>query len=86
MNISSQKQNNFFIRGIASVVIIAPFLLVIAASTMPEGLARGDLIVYGHEAVLAALAAGLLGRAVFALVASKVLNVVAWEPKHSATA
>ena len=74
MNTSSQKQNNFFIRGIASVAIIAPFLMVIAASTMPEGLARGDLIVYGHGVLLAVLAAALVLRAVYALSFSKALN------------
>jgi hypothetical protein len=86
MNTSSQKQNNFFIRGLASVAIIAPILLVIAASTMPEGLARGSFIVYGHEVVLAVLAAGLLGRVAYALGASKVLKAVALKPKQSVTA
>ena len=74
MNTSSQKQNHFFIRSIASVAIIAPFLLVIAASTMPEGLARDDLIVYGHGVLMAVLAAALVLRAAYTLGFSKSLN------------
>ena len=66
--------SDFFYRALAGVAIIASILLVFAASTLPEGLERGDLIVYGHGVVLAALVTALVLRAVHTLGFNKALQ------------
>jgi hypothetical protein len=73
---TSTKKNDgyFFYRALAAVAMIGPILLVFAVGTLPEGLERGDLIVYGHGVLLAVLAAALVLRAVYALGFSKALN------------
>jgi hypothetical protein len=53
---------------------------------LPEGLERGDLIVYGHGVLLAGLATALALRAAYTLGFSKAFKIAVSEPKHSATA
>ena len=86
MTTSNYDHSDFFYRALASVAIIAPILLVFAAGTLPEGLERGELIVYGYGVVLAILATALVLRAVFRLGFSKAVKLTASEPNHSVTA
>jgi hypothetical protein len=74
MNTSTKYQSDLFYSALAAVAIIAPILLVIAAGTLPEGLDRGDLIVYGHGVVLAVLATALVLRASYILGFNKALQ------------
>jgi threonine/homoserine/homoserine lactone efflux protein len=74
MNTSTKYHSDFFYSALAAVAIIAPILLVIAAGTLPEGLDRGDLIVYGHGVVLAVLATALVLRASYILGFNKALQ------------
>ena len=71
---STKSYSDFFYRRLAAVAMIAPILLVFAAGTLPEGLERGDLIVYGHGVVLAGLATALVLRAAYALGFAKALQ------------
>jgi hypothetical protein len=80
------EQSSFFYRALAAVAMIAPIALVFAAGTLPEGLERGDLIVYGHGVLLAGLATALALRAAYTLGFSKAFKIAVSEPKHSATA
>jgi threonine/homoserine/homoserine lactone efflux protein len=74
MTTSTTNHSDFFYSALAAVAIIAPILLVIAAGTLPEGLDRGDLIVYGHGLVLAVLATALVLRASYILGFNKALQ------------
>jgi threonine/homoserine/homoserine lactone efflux protein len=74
MTTSTTNHSDFFYSALAAVAIIAPILLVIAAGTLPEGLDRGDLIVYGHGVVLAVLATALVLRASYILGFNKALQ------------
>jgi hypothetical protein len=74
MTTSTTNHSDFFYSALAAVAIIAPILLVIAAGTLPEGLDRGDLIVYGHGGVLAVLATALVLRAAYILGFNKALQ------------
>ena len=76
MKTSTKSYSDFFYRALAAVAMIMPILLVFAAGTLPEGLERGDLIVYGHEVVLAVLVAALVLRAAYTLGFSKALQKV----------
>ncbi len=76
MTTSIKNHSGFFYRAFAAVAIIAPILLVFAAGSLPEGLERGDLIVYGHEVVLAVLVAALVLRAAYTLGFNKALQKV----------
>ena len=86
MNTSTKYHSDFFYSALAAVAIIAPILLVIAAGTLPEGLERGDLIVYGHGVLLAGLATALALRAAYTLGFSRALRIAASEPNYSVTA
>jgi threonine/homoserine/homoserine lactone efflux protein len=86
MKTATNEQSSFFYRALAAVAMIGPILLVFAAGTLPEGLERGDLIVYGHGVLLAVLATALVLRAAFSLGFSKTIKIAKSEPKHSATA
>jgi predicted tellurium resistance membrane protein TerC len=67
-------------------VIIAPFLLVFAAGQLPEGLERGELVVYGHGVVLAAAATALVLRAAYAFGFRTALKIAVSERNYSVTA
>ena len=86
MKTSTKSYSDFFYRALAAVAMITPILLVFAAGTLPEGLERGELIVYGYGVVLAILATALVLRAVFRLGFSKAVKLTASEPNHSVTA
>jgi threonine/homoserine/homoserine lactone efflux protein len=86
MKTGTNEQSSFFYRALAAVAMIGPILLVFAAGTLPEGLERGDLIVYGHGVLLAVLATALVLRAAFSLGFSKTIKIAKSELKHSATA
>ncbi len=86
MTTSNKTHSNFFYRVLAAVAMIGPMLLVFAAGTLPEGLERGGLIVYGHEVLLAVLATALVLRAAYASGFSKALKIAVSEPNYSVTA
>lgn len=87
IDMKTNEQSSVFYRTLAAVAMITPILLVFAAGTLPEGLGqRGDLIVYGHEVLLAVIATALILRGVYTLGFSKALKIAASEPKHSVTA
>lgn len=67
MFLSKKHQSNFFLRAFTTVAMLGPVLLVMIAGTLPEGLERGQLIVLGHGAIVAILAASLVLRAVYEL-------------------
>ncbi|MFI4865471.1 MAG: hypothetical protein ACHQDB_00010 [Steroidobacterales bacterium] len=81
------NERSYFYRIFAGVAMITPISLLIVAGTLPEGVqARGDLIVYGHEILVAVLATALALRAAYTLGFSKAFKIAVSEPKHSATA
>ena len=86
MTTSTYDQSDFFIRAAAAVAILGPILLVMISGTMPEGLARGQLIVSGHIGIVVALATALVLRAVYGLGFSKAFKLAASKPNHSVTA
>lgn len=61
-----QHDGNTFYRALVGVAMVTPMLLVVAAGALPEGLARGDLIVRGHGVALILVATALIVRAVYA--------------------
>ena len=78
--------SDFFYRALAAVAILAPILLVFVAGTLPEGVERGELIVYGYGVVLAVLATAVILRAAYAVGFSKALKIAAAVPNYSVTA
>jgi len=86
MTTFTKHHSDFFYGMLAAAAIIAPILLVFATGTLPEGLERGELIVYGYGIVLAVLATALVLRAAYAVGFSKALKIAASEPKYSGTA
>jgi hypothetical protein len=86
MTTFTKHHGDFFYRALAAIAIIAPILLVIAAGALPEGVERGNLIVYGHEVVLAVLATALVLRAAYTSGFSKAFKIAASEPNYSVTA
>jgi hypothetical protein len=87
MTTSPDTRSDLFYRALAAVVITASFLLVFAAGALPEDpLARGELIVYGHGAVVALAAIALLLRAVYAWGFRKAQSMLALGLDFSVTA
>jgi predicted tellurium resistance membrane protein TerC len=86
MTAFTKNHSDIFYSALAAVAMIAPILLVFAAGTLPEGLERGELIVYGHGVLLAILAAALVLRAAYVWSFSKARKMVASEPNYSVTA
>jgi hypothetical protein len=86
MHSVTNEPSSFFYRALAAVSMIVPVLLVFSADTLPEGLERGDWIVYGHEVLLAVIATALALRAAYTLGFSKAFKIVVSEPNRSATA
>jgi hypothetical protein len=74
MATSAKNHSDYFYRALAAVAITAPILMVFAAGTLPEGLERGDLIVYGHGVVLAILGGALVLRPAYTLGFGKAVN------------
>ena len=86
MTTFTKHHSDFFYGALAAVAIIASILLVFATGTLPEGLERGELIVYGYGFVLAVLATALVLRAAYAVGFSKALKIAAAVPNYSVTA
>jgi len=86
MTTSTKNRSDFSYGALAAVAMIAPILLVFAAGTLPEGLERGALIVYGHGVLLATLATALVLRAAYAFGFRQALKIAAFEPNYSVTA
>ena len=77
MNTGTHQHSKFFYSALAAVAMLGPILLVFAAGTLPEGVQqRGNLIVHGHEVLLAILAAALALRAAYTLGFSKALKIM----------
>ena len=83
MTTSTKNHGDFFYRSLVAVAMIGPILLVIAASTLPEGLERGALIVYGHGVLLAVLATTLVLRAAYAWGFRQAVKIAAFQPSYS---
>lgn len=86
MTTFTKYHSDFFYRALAGVAIMAPILLIFAAGTLPEGLERGELIVYGYGVVLAVVATALVVRAAYAVGFRKALKIAAAVPNYSVTA
>lgn len=86
MTTFTKNHGDIFYPALAAVAMIAPLLLVSMAGALPEGTARGDLLVSGHAIILAILASGLVLRAAYALGFTRAFNIVAAERRHSAAA
>lgn len=86
MTTFTKHYSDLFNRALAAVAIIAPILLVIAASALPEGLARGELISGGCGVVLAIVATALALRTAFAVGFRKALKLSSRLPNFSVTA
>jgi hypothetical protein len=86
MNTTAHNHSDFFTRVIAAVAIIAPVLLIMIAGTLDEGLARGQLIVSGHIAVVSLLAAALALRGTYRLGFTKARELATSRRNHSVTA
>ena len=56
-----------FYHWLAAAAIGASTLLVLASGELPEGLVRGELIVYGHGVIVAVVATAMLLRATYAV-------------------
>jgi hypothetical protein len=69
--------NDHFIRAVTAVAIFGPLLVLMICGTLPEGLARGQLIVLGYSVIVAALTAAVVLRAVYGLGFSKAFKLAA---------
>lgn len=76
MNTGTHQHSKFFYSALAAVAMLGPILLVFAAGTLPEGGQRGNLIVHGHEVLVAILAAALALRAAYTMGFSRALKIV----------
>ncbi|MFI4891132.1 MAG: hypothetical protein ACHQIL_11435 [Steroidobacterales bacterium] len=86
MTVFTKFHSDLFYLRLASVAIGGPILLVIAAGRLPEGLVKGELIVYGHGIVLAILATAVVLRAAYAVGFSRAWKIATAAPGHSVTA
>ena len=82
MTTSTHDNSDFLVRACASVAILGPLLLVMIAGTLPEGLARGQLIVFGDGGIVVALATALILRTVYGLGFSKAFKLAGSNPNH----
>ncbi len=86
MNTFTKHHSDLFHRALAAVAIVAPILLVVAASALPEGLKRGELISGGCGAVLAIVATALALRTAYAVGFHKALKLSSQPPNFPVTA
>jgi len=86
MTTRTQDYSDRFIRAFATAAILGPMLLVIITGALPEGLARGQLIVAGNGGIVVALAAALVLRTAYGLGFSKAFKLAAANPNYSVTA
>jgi hypothetical protein len=82
----TKYHSDVFYGALAAVAMIAPILLVLASGTLPEGLQRGEVIVFGHGVILAVVVAAMVVRAAYALGFNKALKIAVSEPNYSVTA
>jgi predicted tellurium resistance membrane protein TerC len=82
----TKYHSDVFYGALAAVAMIAPIILVLAAGTLPEGLQRGEVIVFGYGVILAVVAAAMIVRAAYALGFNKALKIAVSEPNHPVTA
>jgi hypothetical protein len=85
MTTSTQHHSDFFLRAFTTVAILGPILLVMIAGTLPEGLARGQLIVLGDGGIVVALATALVLRTVYGLGFSNAFKLAASRSNYSVT-
>lgn len=81
----TKYHSDVFYWALAAVAMIAPIILVLAAGTLPEGVQRGDVIVFGHGVILAVVAAAMVVRAAYALGFNKALKISVSEPHYFGT-
>ena len=84
MATSTKNHGDFIYGALGAMATIPPILVVVAASTMAEGLERCQFIPYGCGVILAVLATALVVRAAYALGFSKALIMA--ESNYSVTA
>jgi len=82
----TKYHSDVFYGALAAVAMIAPILLVLASGTLPEGLQRGEVIVFGHGVILAVVVAAMVVRAAYALGFNKALKIAVSEPNYFVTA
>jgi hypothetical protein len=82
----TKYHSDVFYAALAAVAMLAPILLVVASGTLPEGLERGEVIVFGHGVILAVVVAAMVVRAAYALGFNKALKIAVSEPNYSVTA
>ena len=75
MATSTKNHDDFIYGALGAIAIIPPILLAAAASSMPEGLERGQFIVHGCGVILAFLATALALRAAYTLGFRKALKM-----------
>jgi len=71
------NRGEYFVRAVTAVAICAPLLVLMISGTLPEGLARGQLIVLGYSAIVGALTAAVVLRAVYGLGFSNAFKLAA---------
>jgi hypothetical protein len=82
----TKYHSDVFYAALAGVAMLAPILLVLASGTLPEGVQRGEVIVFGHGVILAGVVAAMVVRAAYALGFNKALKIAVSEPNYSVTA
>ena len=82
MATSTKNHGNFIYGALAAIATTPTILLVVAASTLPESLERGQFIVYGCAVIVTVLATALVLRAAYALSFSKALKMAASVESH----
>ena len=82
----TKYHSDFFYAALAAVAMLAPILLVLASGRLPEGLQRGEVIVFGHGVILAVVAAAIVVRAAYALGFNKALKIAVSESNYPVTA
>jgi hypothetical protein len=83
--IFTKYHSDVFYEALAAVAVIASIILVLAAGTLPEGLQRRDVIVFGHGVILAVVTAAMAVRAAYALGFNKALKISVSEPHYFGT-
>jgi threonine/homoserine/homoserine lactone efflux protein len=86
MTTLNPNHSDFFIRATAAFAMLGPIVLIIVANTLPEGLARGELIVTGHIGIVVTLAIVALLRSAYVMGFSKAFKVAAAQPSRSVNA
>ncbi len=86
MTTFTKHHSDFYYHAFAALAMIGPMLLVLAAGALPQGLERSELIVDGYGVLLAALAAAVILRAVYAVGFRKALKIAASVSNDSVTA